>query len=72
MVENSLGRLWMDVHPADCKMKENWKYYLEEAEQEPQVQEQLAEIKREQGKLNLEEIRFIEIKTRYLIQRNAA
>lgn len=60
MVENSLGRLWMDGHPADCKMKENWKYYLEDAEQEPQVQEQLAEIKREHGKLNLEEIKFID------------
>ena len=33
MVENSLGRLWVEGHP-DCGLKENWKYYLEEAQQE--------------------------------------
>ena len=27
MVENSLGRLWVEGHP-DCGLQENWKYYL--------------------------------------------
>lgn len=78
MVENSLGRLWVEGHP---KQKDNflpseaeqmayredhsiqdgkWHYYLEEAEQEPEVQEQLAEIRKEYANLNLEEIRCID------------
>ena len=43
MVENSLGRLWVEGHP-DCGLKENWKYYLEEAQQEPEVQAKLSEF----------------------------
>jgi len=43
MVENSLGRLWLESHPDD-ELKSKWKYYLEEAEQEPEVQKQLEEI----------------------------
>ena len=78
MVENSLGRLWVEGHP---KQKDNflpseaeqmayredhsiqdgkWHYYLEEAEQEPEVQEQLAEIRKEYANLNPEEIRCID------------
>lgn len=34
MVENSLGRLWLEGHPNEELQKE-WKYYLEEADQEP-------------------------------------
>ena len=34
MVENSLGKLWIEGHP-DENLKANWKYYLDEAEQEP-------------------------------------
>lgn len=44
MVENSLGRLWLEGHPDDT-LKANWKYYLDEAEQEPDVQKQLEEIR---------------------------
>ena len=40
MVENSLGRLWEDGHP-DTELKSKWKYYLEEAEQELEVQEKI-------------------------------
>lgn len=78
MVENSLGRLWVEGHP---KPKDNflpseaeqtayredhsiqdgkWHYYLEEAEQEPEVQEQLAEIRKEYANLNPEDIRCID------------
>lgn len=59
MVENSLGRLWVEGHPND-DLKVGWKYYLEEAEQEPEVQEKLAEIRSEYAKLNPEDIRVID------------
>lgn len=59
MVENSLGRLWVEGHP-ECGLKENWKYYLEEAQQEPEVQEKLAEIRKEYATLNPEDIKLID------------
>ena len=59
MVENSLGRLWVEGHP-DCDLKENWKYYLEEAQQEPEVQAKLAEIRKEYAALNPEDIKLID------------
>lgn len=58
MVENSLGRLWIDGHPS---FKYNqWKYYIEEAEQEPEVLEQLNIIKQEHAKIKPEEIKVID------------
>ena len=59
MVENSLGRLWVEGHPND-NLKDGWKYYLEEAEQEPEVQAQLDEIHKEYSALNPEDIHFID------------
>ena len=59
MVENSLGRLWVEGHPNDL-LKSKWKYYLEEAEQEPEVQAKLDEIHAEYAKLNPEDIHFID------------
>ena len=59
MVENSLGRLWVEGHPND-ELKANWKYYLEEAKQEPEVEEKLAEIRKEYAKLNPEDIKLID------------
>lgn len=59
MVENSLGRLWVEGHPNDS-LKENWKYYLEEAEQEASVQAQLEQIRAEYRKLNPEDIKVID------------
>ena len=59
MVENSLGRLWVEGHPND-ELKSNWKYYLEEAEQEPDVEEKLAEIRKEYAGLNPEDIKIID------------
>lgn len=58
MTENSLGRLWLDGHP-DFDHSE-WKYYLEEAEQEPEVIEQLNKIKEEHAKLKPEDIKVID------------
>ena len=59
MVENSLGCLWVEGHPDDA-LKANWKYYLEEAPQEPQVQAQLAEIRKGYAQLKPEDIRCID------------
>lgn len=59
MVENSLGRLWVEGHP-DCGLKENWKYYLEEAQQEPEIQAKLSEIRKEYAALNPEDIKLID------------
>ena len=44
MVENSLGRLWYEGHK-DEELKAGWKYYLDEAQQEPEVAAQLAKIR---------------------------
>ena len=59
MVENSLGRLWVEGHPDDA-LQATWKYYLPEAEQEPQVQAQLAEIRKGYAQLKPEDIRCID------------
>ena len=59
MVENSLGRLWLEGHPND-ELKAGWKYYLDEAEQEPEVQAQLAEIRKEYAALKPEDILAID------------
>ncbi len=56
MVENSLGRLWADGHK-DFDRSE-WKYYLEEAEQEESVKAKLSEIRAEYKNTTPEEIRF--------------
>ena len=89
MVENSLGRLWLEGHP-DTKDQllptreeqsayaagnrdpedTKWHYYLEEAEQEPDVQAQLAQIRKEYAALTPEQIKVIDIKTPRLIQFN--
>lgn len=59
MVENSLGRLWVEGH-TDEELKANWKYYLEEAAQEAEVEKQLTEIRKEYAKLSPEDIKIID------------
>jgi len=59
MVENSLGRLWVEGHP-NASLQEQWKYYLEEAPQEPEVEAQLAAIRADYQNLNPEEIKVID------------
>lgn len=59
MVENSLGRLWIEGHP-DADLREGWEYYLDEAEQEPQVQAQLEEIRAGYREISPEDIRIID------------
>ena len=58
MVENSLGRLWSEGHPDFDKSE--WKYYLDEAPQEPQVAQQLAELRRGYAALTPEDIKCID------------
>ena len=58
MVENSLGRLWSDGHPDFDKSE--WKYYLDEATQEPQVAQQLAELRKGYAALTPEDIKCID------------
>ena len=59
MVENSLGRLWLEGHPNN-DLKEKWKYYLDEADQEPDVQARLTEIRKEYADLKPEDILVID------------
>lgn len=58
MVENSLGRLWAEGHgkPDDA----DWKYYLEEAEQEESVKAELEKIRAEYKNIQPENIKIID------------
>lgn len=58
MVENSLGRLWVEGHPGFDKSE--WKYYLDEAPQEPQVEQQLQEIRAQYAKMEPEQLKVID------------
>ena len=59
MVENSLGRLWLEGHP-NAELLGGWKYYLDEAEQEPEVETQLAKLREEYKTIKPEEIKVID------------
>lgn len=58
MVENSLGRLWVEGHgkPENA----DWKYYLEEAEQEDSVKAELEKMRAEYRKIQPEQIKIID------------
>ena len=59
MVENSLGRLWLEGHPND-ELKENWEYYLDEAEQEEDVQKQLKKVRETYKTIKPEDIKVMD------------
>lgn len=59
MVENSLGRTWLEAHP-DSPLKSEWRYYLEEAEQLPEVAAELAQIRSTRSGLSPEDITFLD------------
>ena len=59
MVQNSLGRLWIEGHPND-ELKKSWQYYLDEPEQEEAVNAELAKIKAEYALATPEEIKIID------------
>ncbi|WP_026396240.1 BREX-1 system adenine-specific DNA-methyltransferase PglX [Acetobacterium malicum] len=68
MVENSLGRLWLEHCQAEAGLSNEylnasyfgWKYYLEEAEQEPEVRAQLEMLRQDAKNLNPEDIKVID------------
>lgn len=68
MVENSVGRLWIEHLRALDESKDEaelaagfgWKYYLPEAKQEPEVEEKLRELRRERLSLTPEQITMID------------
>ena len=84
MVQNSLGRLWIEhlkseqensgmTFPVTFPMtfgtdnngkiealQSKWKYYLEEAKQEDEVEKQLIEIRKESKNLKLEDIKILD------------
>ncbi|OZT77511.1 BREX-1 system adenine-specific DNA-methyltransferase PglX [Salinicoccus roseus] len=57
MVENSLGRIWIESYP-DSPIKENWKYYLDGVDQKNNVIDQLDKIRHKN--INPEEITFLD------------
>ncbi len=59
MVENSVGRLWLEGHE-DEELKKQWIYYLNEAEQEADVEQQLKMIREEYKNTKPEEIKIID------------
>lgn len=59
MVENSLGRMWVEGHPDD-ELKAGWKYYLEEAQQEPEVEQELVKIREQYASLQVSDIKCID------------
>jgi hypothetical protein len=69
MVDNSLGKLWLENHSND-KLKANLKYYLEDAEQTPEVAEKLSVLRSQSPVKSPEDIRLIDIITTKTIQFN--
>ena len=67
MVENSLGRFWLEGYPNE-ELQNNWKYYLKEAEQNEDVQAELDKIRAEIKVSSPEDIKFLERKTTRLIK----
>ena len=59
MVQNSLGRLWLEGNP-NTELHDRWKYYLDEAEQEPDVDAQLTKLCEEYKTIKPEEIKVID------------
>lgn len=58
MVENSLGRLWLDGHEKDPSF--DWKYYIDEAAQAAEVQAQLEALRKDAAALQPEDITLID------------
>ncbi len=59
MVENSLGRLWLEGHP-DANLRMQWRYFMDEAPQSPEVAAQLAEIRAPYASIQPEQIAVLD------------
>ncbi len=55
MVQNSLGRYWIESHPEDEELKKEWEFYLENPEKEPDFEEKIAPYINKE--LNVEDIK---------------
>ncbi len=61
MVENSLGRLWLEGHPQNSTtLKSNWAYFLDEAEQNEFVKKELNNVYEEYAGIKPQDLRCID------------
>ena len=58
MVQNSLGRYWVESHPEDRELLQEWEFYLENPNPEPDFEEKLAPYLNKE--LEVEEIKFFD------------
>lgn len=59
MVENTLGKIWVEGHP-DSTIKANWKYYVDDPKQEDSVQGKLAKIYAEYSTIDPKDLKCID------------
>ncbi len=59
MVENSLGRLWLEGHPSET-LRMKWRYYMDEAPQEPAVAARLAQLRAPYAALQPEQLTVLD------------
>ena len=59
MVENSLGKMWLEGHP-DSDIKQTWKFFLEEEKQALETTEQLSILRKKFATINPEEIKVMD------------
>lgn len=55
MVENSLGRVWLEGHP-DGTLRRQWRFYMDEMPQDEQTEAELAKLRAENQKLTPEQL----------------
>ena len=59
MSENSLGRLWLEGHPSEA-LRMKWRYYIDEAPQEPTVAARLAQLRAPYAALQPEQLTVLD------------
>lgn len=59
MVENSVGRVWLDGHD-DPNLRKGWRYYVDEAQQEPEVAAVLKEQRKPRQTMMPSDIKVID------------
>ena len=59
MVENSLGRLWLEGHP-NAELRAQWRYFMDEAPQEPAVAQRLAALRQSASALRPEQLTVLD------------
>ena len=59
MVENSLGRLWLEGNP-DENLRMKWRYFMDEAQQLPEVAARLAELRAPYASIQPEQLTVLD------------